>query len=146
MSSESPLNLFSHSAKKPKKTEEESPLPVEKVKTTPKSPIAVRNYTVEAMIERMNEMRRDIDNKIEEVSKKHGISREQVMQYLSNPANFTPEQWAFLSGKQQAFFNNIQSNLGGAAELPAGKESSTTTAENRKNKLAGSRRKWIPTR
>lgn len=98
------------------------------------------------MIERMNEMRRDIDNKIEEVSKKHGISREQVMQYLSNPANFTPEQWAFLSGKQQAFFNNIQSNLGGAAELPAGKESSTTTAENRKNKLAGSRRKWIPTR
>lgn len=146
MSSESPFNLFSQSAKKPKKTEKESPPPEEKVKSTPKSPIAVRNYTVEAMIERMNEMHRDIDNKIEEVSNKHGISKEQVMQYLSNPANFTPEQWVFLSGKQQAFFNKIQSNLGSTAELPAGKESSTTTVENRKNKLAGSRRKWIPTR
>jgi hypothetical protein len=150
MSSDSPFNLFGNTAKKAKQPIDagSTPPPTEVSKPVQRSPIPIRNYTVEAMLERMNEMRQELDNKIEEASSKHGLSKEKVMEYLNNPKNFTSEQWAFLKGKHEAFTQKIQSNLGASVELPGTDNSSSTgtLTGSRKNKLPGSRRNWIPTR
>lgn len=164
MAKDSPLNIFNASAKskKPVVTSSGSGAPTT---TGPRAstPVPTRSLTIDGMLERMNEMRKDIDDKLNALMNTNGISPELLQQFLGNQENFTPEQWDFLQKKNQEFSNKIWSTVEpvnkivrlevkNKVEVEAKTSydkstgpATTGTLPGRKSKFSGSRRKWIPT-
>lgn len=156
MVKESPLNMFHSAAKKNK-----NPGSAEIASTPPPSlpkaaKASIRNPIVESMLDRMNQMRGEIDDKIEALTRDHNISNETIRQYLGNPNNFTKEQWEFLQEKNHELSQKIWAvvepisstvALNKEAVLEASTETHPhTSTPGRKGKFVGSRRKWISTR
>ncbi len=154
MAKNSPLNIF-HAAAKIKK-----PLTSESKGTKVLNAPPVRNVAIEAMLERMNEMRKEIDDKLEALMCNNGLSKDRLQEFLKNPQNFTKEQWQFLQQKNEEFSQKIWSAVDSVEGLSPGINShsesktdyhessgpaSTATMTGRKSKFAGSRRNWIPT-
>ncbi|MBA3236947.1 MAG: hypothetical protein H0T62_01175 [Parachlamydiaceae bacterium] len=137
MAKDSPFDMFHEGAKKKDSSSDETASPTPQIPTYSKP---TRNIAIEAMIERMNQMRQEIDNKINDMAYQHGISKENLQKFLSDPKNFTPEQWKFLQIKSQDFIQKMDV----ANEAQPGDGAASLTA--RKGKFIGLRRKWIPTR
>lgn len=161
MAKDSPLNIF-YAAEKSKK-------PGSKTSNTMLPAAPVRNLAIEAMLERMNDMRKEIDDKLEALMTTNGVSKDALQRFLNNKQNFTTEQWEFLQQKNDEFSQKIwtaiadentppPSNVNPKATMktepatgtlpPAanGPASSTASpAPARKGKFSGSRRNWIPT-
>lgn len=165
MTKESPLNFFHSSAKKNKPAEsvksQEQLQPAQELPSEPaQKPISsasssYSNPLIESMLDRMNNMRKEIDDKIEEMIKNHNVSNEVIRQYLNNPNNFTPEQWEFLQQRDNEFAKKIWASLEPAIgqTISLDVESITKAAKEppppapaKKSKMIGSRRKWISTR
>lgn len=182
----SPLNFFSESEKKNKKKTENpitdsSTQVTENIQNTgpnasrinnvnpfiPVQPQPMKTYitppTIAAMLEKMNQMQQEIEDKIDEAVNKNGITRAQLNEYLNNPKNFTPEQFKFLKQSEefisQRFWTAISKtthmtrlNAPVKATAPTGTATasvttaSPSTAKRGKVKSAGTRRKWINTR
>lgn len=154
MTKESPLNFFHSAAKKPKPTEPAAPLK-QQPSVAPKA--VAGNPAIENMLERMNQMRREIDDQIDALTREHGLSDERIKQYLGNPSNFSPEQWEFLQQKD----NELSQKIWAAVEPlsstvtiepqsislqnPSQGSTKEPSTASRKGKFVGSRRKWIPT-
>jgi hypothetical protein len=152
MAKNSPLNIFSATAKSKNSSSANT-------KAVPAAP--AQNIAVEAMLERMNEMRKDIDDKLESLMYTSGLSKDRMQQYLSNPQNFSKEQWEFLQQKNQEFSDKIWNAVGSTIEVSTNASSknieatstydgpsgpaSTAALPGRKSKFSGSRRNWIPT-
>lgn len=135
MAKDSPFDMFHSGAKKKDSVPEANKPPAP---TTPKLSSTI---AAEAMIERMNRMRQEIEDKIDEMAYSHGISRETLNKYLSEPKNFTPEQWQWLQFRSQDMKKKILTDT--YSSTPTGGPASTT---DRKSKFVGQRRKWISTR
>lgn len=153
MAKNSPLNIFSAAAKSKQPTSSAT------TKMAPAAP--VRNIAIEAMLERMNDMRKEIDDKLEALMYTNGLSKDRMQQYLTNSQNFSKEQWEFLQQKNQEFSEKIWDAVGSTTGMesktptknieatstydnPTG-PASTTPLPGRKSKFSGSRRNWIPT-
>lgn len=164
MAKDSPLNIF-YAAAKSKKPVSSSSSEGKATKIRPVVP--VRNFAIEAMLERMNDMRKEIDDKLEALMTNSGVSKERLQQYLSNPSNFTNEQWEFLQQKNeelsQKIWNSVEAATGEVSEVntqantkveakvdtrnyhESSGPASTTSLTGRKSKFSGSRRNWIST-
>lgn len=139
MAKDSPFDMFHSGAKKKDSSSEKNKSETPKYVPPPPSK-PTRNIAVEAMMERMNRMRQEIETKIDEMAYNHGISKETLDKYLSNPKNFTPEQWQFLQFRSQDLKKKILTDM--QPPTQAGPDSPTA----RKGKFVGQRRNWISTR
>lgn len=159
MAKDSPLNIFYAAAKSKKPASPSLGSTNTAIKAPPAAP--VRNIAIEAMLERMNDMRKEIDDKLEALMSTNGLSKDLLHQFLNNPQNFTKEQWEFLQQKNEEFSQKIWStvepaigiNSEGASKKIEAKTSydnptgpaSSSPLPGRKSKFSGSRRNWIPT-
>lgn len=161
MAKDSPLNIFHASAKSKKPTQTGG--------ATKFPAVSSRNIAIEAMLERMDEMRKDIDLKLENLMKPNGLTKERLQEYLNNPQNFTNEQWQFLQEKNQELSKKIWTTVETVEPIVSIAEeaqpkleprtspqslktdatstgpASATPMQGRKGKFVGSRRHWIPT-
>lgn len=154
MVQESPLNFFHSKAKKqtPAKVEPQASLPPPKMTSSTHSPSS--NPLIESMLDRMNRMRQELDDKIEELARENGLSQDVMREYLSNPDNFTKEQWEFLQARNneltKSILASIEPAIGQAVKVDvkaiADSVKSPPPKTSKKGKFVGSRRKWIPTR
>ncbi len=124
----------------------------------PAPPQPIRSYTtppsIAAMLEKMNQIQQDVEKKVEEAIHKHGITRSQLRAYLSNPKNFTPEQFAHLKKCEKVIAQKFLASFNLSPDAlfisqTSEIESTTTspsTAKRGKVKSVGTRRNWIPTR
>ena len=97
------------------------------------------------MLEKMNKMQKEIDDKIEEAINQHGITKTQLNNYLSDPKNFTPEQLEYLKNTRFEMVKKVMAvtNIPDIADTESNLPS---TAKRGKVKSIGTRRNWISTR
>lgn len=99
------------------------------------------------MLNRMYQMREDIQTKLNDIYDKAGVSANQVKNFLDNPSNFPPDIWQRIQSQRDMFEKKIsevlsfygkkktKSHVGGAKG---------GISKERKSKTLGSRRNWIP--
>jgi hypothetical protein len=134
---ESPLSMFSSEAKKSKKTTAEKVNIPETLNNNRET-----KRKVEEMRDRMSGMKQALDDKIEQFSRKKGVSKDQIWEYIHNSQNFSPEEWDVIRNKGKELVNKVWEIV----------DNGTTTGYTnrdtsvRKGKYIGTRRNWIPTK
>ena len=97
------------------------------------------------MLEKMTKMQKEIDDKIEAAIRQHGITKTQLDAYLSDPKNFSPEQFEFLKKTRFEMVNKVIA----ATNLPilsSTENSLPNNAKRGKVRSVAARRNWINTR
>jgi len=152
---ESPLNIFQSSAHKKKKPPSEVKAQLNLESKTPIKPFKERpplkaipipaklDPEVQQMLKRIDEMRKDIENRIEFISRQSGWSKEKIWEYVNNPKNFNKDQWEIVQKENQKFVDKVWASLGSSIHVHKAHAHATTQ---RKGKFIGSRRNWIPTK
>jgi hypothetical protein len=100
---------------------------------------------IQRMIQRMKEMSNEVEQKVETLLNKGKLTREQLMRYLNNPKNFSPEQWK--KAKQTREFLSSKTFGEGEFKIETPSQANKTNQANmkdRKSKTLGNRKKWIP--
>lgn len=149
----SPLDVFSSSFRKKtepaKKTSIQSPLARSIAGASPKAETASpekkpgMEKEVIDMLTRIHTMRTDIDSKLEALSRKSGLSKEQIFNIAKERKLFPPQTLEAMEKQAHVFANKVWGIQG--KEIPT-KGPMPLTAKQRKSKLIGSRRNWLSTR
>lgn len=95
------------------------------------------------MLNRIHTMRTDIDSKLDALSRKSGLSKEQIFQIAKDKKLFPPQALEAMENQAQTFASKIWGVQGKAVPKT---EPMPLTAKQRKTKLIGSRRNWLSTR
>ncbi len=163
MPDDSTLNIFDQSSFS-KKQKLHAPSLIKK-KATHASPASARppvpsitvklDPEVENMLNAMKDMHKDIDNKLRKIYEISGLKREQILSYINDPNNFSPEEWQILQARRDQVENKLLSFLGPKVQAEReriknqelGKVQANEQAKNRKSKTLAARKKnWIPMR
>lgn len=94
--------------------------------------------STDKMKERFQSLRSELEEQVSQYYSKLGMTKEEALKYIENPANFTPAQWENLQKERRDLIEkyiNIE-------EKPSKKKSSSSLRQNL-NKRSG-RRNWIP--
>ena len=100
----------------------------------------------------MEKKQAEIKHKLNEMYKQRGMTPEYLKTYMSNPSNFSPEEWKEMESKRQTFINSIPTELKEEAGVRSFHSVSDTSSasknpKERRSKLAGAhRRNWLPIR
>ena len=97
------------------------------------------------MIDQMSGMRSAIEDKIDLLSRKKGMTKEQIWQFISNQANFSDEEWKVIKNENQSMIDKVWGIVEGHT-VSTDISSKSGNAGSRKGKYVGARRNWIPTR
>lgn len=103
---------------------------------------------VEKMIVRVREMHDEIDRKLDDIFQKSGWSTKQIKMYLDNPNNFSHEEWERIQKERKNLLNTLKTD----SELEKEQSQSSKPKEpevsgkERRGKMIGARRNWIPMR
>ena len=147
---DSPLNFFQSSAKKKKIPTEPPAQASSKDKlvpvTTPKLPTLQKDPEVTEMLKKIEDMRNDIEQQIEFISRQSGWSKEKIWQFTNDPKNFSSEQWAIVQNENKAFVDKVWAAVAPAIEIHKDQAKKSQEVKDRKGKFIGSRRKWINTK
>lgn len=152
MDHDSPLSSFGKSAQKKSQPAEE------KKSLDPKERDKKRredDREVQKMLDRMDVMRREIEDRLEYIVRISGWTREQLWSYINKQENFSKDQWEIVQKENKAFVERVWSIVG--PNFPSSRKSPKTTPASTpggppasknpaKAKLIGSRRNWIQMR
>jgi hypothetical protein len=86
------------------------------------------------------EKSKEIDKRLGEILSQSGFTGQSLKDYLSNPNNFTQQQWKFVNNYRMTMQNKLKSIMGGKP-LPEIKKKSDP-----KKKSIGSRKHWLDMR
>jgi hypothetical protein len=143
---ESPLDFFS-SSKKPKEVPAPTP-PTKKTfertsqKATANDYSSVSKTEAAEMIQKMKEMQKELDDKMEILSKKTGVPKNEVLNLIHKYQNLSKEELANIEEDKKNFAAKIWQSIG----RQVNPESPPATSAKRKTKTLGLRKKWIPIR
>lgn len=136
-------NIFETAAKKLGR-KDKKPEPKEKKNVEPPPTRAYRDPQVDAMMQQIREMNQDLKSQMESISKKTGLSYDELKKLVDNPKNFSPADWAFLQKNKQLLGDKVWGVVG-IPNKPKAKQRENVAGE-RKAKTLGARKKWIPMR
>lgn len=140
MTQESKDNIFDTARKKAMDKGKETPSP-------PPAPIKTtgETETVEEMLSKIAAMRDDLRKKMDILVEKSGVSRQEIVNYCSNPNNFSTQKWEQMERKRRDFEAKVWAALGKSVEGAKEQQASKDTKA-RKGKTLGARGNWIPMR
>ncbi len=101
---------------------------------------------LDQLFKRMEKMRQDLEEKLQEIFQKSGKTRQQLENYLNNPNNFTPQQWAIVENGRKRIEEKVSKAIGVQQKGLLEKKQRDKAAKGRKGKTLGGRRKWISVR
>jgi len=133
MNDEKPSNIFDEASKKPKKAKKPAP---------PKKPLT--DAEVSKMLDRMNEMRREIEKKVEDACEGKGLTWQNVQDYVNEPKNFLPTEWKRLQHRREEVAEKLWASLGTDVKKKKAAVTKKKVAKKRKGKTLGARKRWIP--
>jgi hypothetical protein len=113
------------------------------------NPAAMKLQDVDNVITRMREIHDDIEKKLDVIYQKSGLTPKYIKDYLNNPNNFNPQEWEKIQQDRQALFSSL---TGGTRVEEMENKTKTTEkeldkeAKDRRGKMIGSRKNWIPIR
>lgn len=152
-------NIFETAAKQlgkkkpPKKVAESTPpssIPVENPQKSPPNFEKFKNNqdpeTAE-MMQKIKEMKQDLQNKIDFIQKKGGMLGQNFQNYINNPKNFNDIQWQEIQKAKQMLGDKIWKAIGAPIEQETDAPPSAPPVPHsgsRKAKTLGVRKKWIP--
>lgn len=163
MSKDSPFDLFGSGSKKPLKPSKKTPAPPPPKpeslpsedhlpsNAAPPPPSDNRRRKVQLnpeltrMLERIFEMREDIRKQMEAIFEKTGLSQLEIENFLNNPRNYPPGKWEKIQNEKKMLEEKLDKALGITKKQKA-QQQEAKTAKDRKGKLLGSRKNWIPMR
>ncbi|MBA2368566.1 MAG: hypothetical protein H0V82_06040 [Candidatus Protochlamydia sp.] len=111
-------------------------------------PNVMKLSDVEKMITTVRQMHDEIDRKLDDIFQKSGWSTKQIKMYLDNPNNFSAEEWERIQKERKTLLNSIKTDT----DLENEKNQSNKPKEpegpgkERRGKMIGARRNWIPMR
>lgn len=104
------------------------------------------NPQVEALLERVQRLRRDLENKLQEFYSKTGLKDSDIKIFLANPSNFSSSEWEFVKKYRAMLYAQFSQQT--HYKIPEKKVAISDEPEGlskiRKTKTLGSRKKWIP--
>jgi hypothetical protein len=142
---DSPLDFLGSSGKKPKPS---VAVPNPNVKSMEEALAKSRasQRQVAEMMNHMASLREAIDEKIELLSKKKGLTKDQMWEYISRKENFTREEWELLEKENKLLSDKVWAIVGRGDGVSTAPPPNKDQSGNRKGKYVGARRNWIPTR
>lgn len=99
---------------------------------------------IAAMLNQIEVMKQDLENKLEKIRQQTGLSKEDLQNFMNNPKNFSPNEWAKLEKTKNEMGDKVWSAIG--LELKPKARTRENIAGERKGKTLGGRKKWIPMR
>ena len=146
MSTNPPSNIFDEASKRLRR-KTATPKPSE---TSPPSPPAssdgkkLLNYVeVQEIFARMWRMQQEIQEKIDLIYEKTGMTRSKIESYLSNSNNFNPGVWDSLQKNIESLEQKIWSTVGKDVKKRSVDKKQQKLSKERKGKTLGGRKKWI---
>lgn len=141
MKDDKPKNIFDEAAhsrpfkkKAPAKAPTPPPVPEENAGSLEESITTVKKY------------RDDVVKKLDSIQKELGMSLKDVKEYINNPRNFKPSQWAYIQQQKKEMEERLAQELGSDVVGVSKKVDTGKVAKERKGKTLGSRKNWIPIR
>lgn len=139
-------NIFETAAKKlghkEGKSPSESPRPAKERPPAQKN--TYRDPEVADMMRQISEMNQDLQSKMESISKKSGLSYDDLKKLIDNPKLLSPAQIEYLKKSKEQLGEQVWDAVG-VPTKPQPKQRENKTGE-RKAKTLGARKKWIPMR
>jgi len=144
---DSPMNVFSSSAKKKKdsapsvqkpsltSSEVSTHLILEKKTSTDRE--------ITQMLNRIYAMRGDIDRQLSEMASKFKMTKDEIWKLAQDPKKFSTEKYEALKRQNDEWIKKVLAIEGKPQEYV--NQSKEPTSKGRKSKLIGSRRNWIST-
>lgn len=103
---------------------------------------------ISRMLNRIQEMRQGLMDKVETLQRQTGIPPEHILAYIKNSKHFDKEKWEAMEKAARELNQKIYASLGWGAEggqAPAPKTTARLSQE-RKARMIGARKNWIPIR
>ncbi len=150
--SNSPFDLFNQPSKKPKPAPKPAAAPRPVSQPHPSAP--PRPQPIERMktaefrkaFKKIEQMHDELDKQLGETYQRSGLSLERIKSFLENPNNFNKIEWERVQKERLSRAERIWSIVGEEAKTQMLKEVKKKSAEEKKGKFLGSRKKWIPMR
>lgn len=145
MNKESPFNIFSASVKK-KTSADPAPIQPEPIPSPPATHKKTQiDPEITKVLNKIYEMRDDLETQMGDLFKKTGMSRFEIESFLNNPTNYPKGKWDKIQTEKKILEDKLDSILG-VDNKEKVKKAEVNTAKERKGKLLGGRKKWIPIR
>ncbi len=143
-------NIFEAAAKKlgrksKKKISGETPAPPTAQAATKSpfgTPLKHRDPEINEMLQKIDTMQQDLQNKMEDVKQRTGLSDEDIKAFMENPKNFSPADWEKMAKSKEMLGEKVWTALG--MELKPKQHTRENLSSERKGKTLGARKKWIP--
>lgn len=153
MNEESPMNIFSAAAKKKKSRSStksgKEPAPQEKPPVAPASRHTVLRYDgeIDEMLQRIHEMKDDLDAKMELLVNYSGITKERLHHLINtNAKHLAQEQVDFLNNQPKKLAEELWAIVGSQSLGGLPQKNEADRSKVFKAKMMGSRRNWMPLR
>lgn len=125
-------NIFEEAAKKGKNSPKKE-----------KKSYKIDSKAVDKMIAQMKEMNKDLQEQIDTLCKKTGLSFEAIKQLTENHKSMDPNAWGKMAQAKKEFEQNVATIVKQDSKS-APKKTQGEIAKERKAKTLGARKKWIP--
>lgn len=131
-------NIFDTAAKKLSRGKKRIPASARPAK----EPKPYRDPETQEMLQRIKEMKDDLDSKIEEIKNQTGPAAEHFKKLLTNQVELSPQEWDDIQLAKKLLGDKLWDSMNQVKEPPK----APPTPSNRKGKTLGARKKWIPMR
>lgn len=144
-------NIFDTAAKTLGKNKKKNVNGKPKAKAPTVTPYVKVDPELEMMLNRMHEIQDDLKAKLRSMYKQHGLTEEQVMNFLNNPKNLTPQEVEELKKAQellktQSSLSVLSSEQEQTKRLYKKAKKPEELKRERKGKTLGARKQWMPVR
>jgi hypothetical protein len=110
---------------------------------TPAVPAVRRDPEVREMMKKIEDMKQDLSNKMENIHRKSGLTYDQIRVYMENPKNFSKTEWEKIQKTKDELGEKVWNALGQELKPKTTHERENIAGE-RKAKTLGARKRWIP--
>lgn len=130
--------------KKESKTRETQNENVEIERVSPTSNTFVfSDPELKSRFDSMMKQRDEVERAVDELYLKSGLDRRVISNYLSNPQNFSPEQWKWVSREKKRLEDTIWKIVGLEGKRAHEMRQQVKKAHEHKGKMLGGRKRWI---
>ncbi|MCE2982513.1 MAG: hypothetical protein LW832_02990 [Parachlamydia sp.] len=112
------------------------------------NPAVMTVTDVQNMIGKAKQLHDEIDRHLDDLFQKSGWSIKQIRTYLDNPNNFSSADWEKIQGERKRLLNSLKTDkeMAEAPNEDLKPPSSEPQSKERRSKMIGARRNWIPMR
>lgn len=119
---------------------------VDNVNVESSSSAALSNEDADVMLSKMHTMRRELEEKMDDVISLAGVSKEEVTTFLDNPDNFSPTEWEKVKEKKEELAKMAMQITGQKDNKRKVARKEEADTKKLRQKSLGGRKRWIPMR